>query len=490
MFARVFTRSRLDCGSLCAEAHAGRSVLAFLRRTSAGFAAERSGTVAVLFALMTIVLCLFAGAAIDLGRWLHARQQTISAMDAAVLAGGRELQLDSTNVSGAIAAAQAYYAENTKGRMKLLSDTISFTPTDNNTAFTATGNAYIATPLLGFINIPKMALLNTAGAEYSKAELQNGGNGGSSVEISLMLDVTGSMCNSAYAQPCSSGTKLDAMKAAAQDLVEIVVAADQSKFSSKVAVIPFSEGVRLPSSANSAARGSPSSSVSVTCPSYGYGGSRNTTCTYYRSPCVVERKGTYKYTDTAPGSNKYVMTEFTDDGNCALSSSSELIPLSTNKSTLKTKIGNLVAQGGTAGQVGTAWAWYTLSPNWNALWSSASDAASYGTTNLQKIAILMTDGEYNTQYDSKGISTSSPGAGSAANDSSTNQARELCTAMKDKGIIVYTVGFDLGGNQTAIDTLSGCATDPGKYYNAANGDELKQAFRDIALKISDLYLTK
>ena len=43
-------------------------------------------------------------------------------------------------------------------------------------------------------------------------------------------------------------------------------------------------------------------------------------------------------------------------------------------------------------------------------------------------------------------------------------------------------GFDLGGNQTAIDTLTQCASDPAKFYNAANdGVQLKQAFRDISL---------
>jgi hypothetical protein len=52
------------------------------------------------------------------------------------------------------------------------------------------------------------------------------------------------------------------------------------------------------------------------------------------------------------------------------------------------------------------------------------------------------------------------------------------------------VGFDLGGNQTAIDTLNNCATEPGKFYNTANGEQLKEAFRDIALKISQLYLTQ
>ncbi len=36
--------------------------------------------------------------------------------------------------------------------------------------------------------------------------------------------------------------------------------------------------------------------------------------------------------------------------------------------------------------------------------------------------------------------------------------------------------------QTAIDTLNLCASDPTKFYNAESGAQLRQAFRDIALK--------
>jgi hypothetical protein len=62
--------------------------------------------------------------------------------------------------------------------------------------------------------------------------------------------------------------------------------------------------------------------------------------------------------------------------------------------------------------------------------------------------------------------------------------------MKAAGITVYTVGFDLGGNQTAIDTLRTCATSSEHFYNAKTGDELRLCFRDIALKISTLRLAE
>jgi len=46
--------------------------------------------------------------------------------------------------------------------------------------------------------------------------------------------------------------------------------------------------------------------------------------------------------------------------------------LSTDKTTLKSKIAGLVAKGSTGGQLGVAWGWYMLSPNFGYLWPSAS----------------------------------------------------------------------------------------------------------------------
>ena len=442
------------------------------------FAGDQNGSIAIIFALSLVAFCLFVGAGVDFGRWQAARQQTIAAMDAAVLAGGRILQLNDKDVTGAREAALKYYQENTKNRPEVIDDTIAFDAVDNNTAFAATGNAYIKTAFLGFANIPRLALLDVSESQYSKALLKAGGKENTPVEISMMLDVTGSM----------GGTKIKDLKTAATDLVNIVISDSANANPVRVAIVPFAEGVRLPSSANTKARGTPASSVT-----YPYS-TRNGTSSisYYPTECVVERTGANKYTDVAPGSGNYVMTLFNRAGGsygiCGLPAADELVPLTNNKTTLTNKIANLVLSNTTAGQIGTAWTWYTLSPNWNSLWSASSAAAAYGS-DTRKIAILMTDGEYNLQYDAKGVQTSSTGAGSAANGDSATQARAVCTAMKAKGITVYTVGFALGGNATAIQTLDHCATDPSKAYTPNTGSELQQAFRDIALKINQLYLT-
>ena len=54
-----------------------------------------------------------------------------------------------------------------------------------------------------------------------------------------MLDITGSM----------QGQKLTDLKSAAGDAIDILIWADQSKYTSKVAITPFAQDVRLPTAA-------------------------------------------------------------------------------------------------------------------------------------------------------------------------------------------------------------------------------------------------
>jgi hypothetical protein len=218
--------------------------------------------------------------------------------------------------------------------------------------------------------------------------------------------------------------------------------------------------------------------------------------------CVSERVGDQRYTDAAPGSGQYVMPSYWSSTSCEMGVESEIVPLSADREMLKARIDGLAMSGSTAGHLGTAWAWYLLSPNWGSVFSGNSQAGAYGDEKLKKIAVLMTDGEYNTQYCSTGAHrgvrdknsyadySSQKGNCTAVNGNSASQAVQLCAGMKAAGITVYTIGFDLGGNQQAIQTLQTCATDPTKFYNAATGDQLRQAFRDIAVKVSSLYLTR
>ena len=142
------------------------------------FRDDTSGNVAIIFALVGVVLMLAIGAAVDVGRWLHARDQTVAAVDAAVLAGGRALQTNSCNKSAAIAAAKKYYDENVTSRLPVIDNSVNFAVAQDGMGMTASGTAYIKTPFLQFAAIDKLPLISTSQTDFGKSQIAVGGNGG------------------------------------------------------------------------------------------------------------------------------------------------------------------------------------------------------------------------------------------------------------------------------------------------------------------------
>lgn len=433
------------------------------------FGGDQNGTVAMMFGLTLAGLMMFTGAAVDFGRWLDARSQTRSAVDAAVLAGARALQVNPTDTAGALKSARAFYAANVKSRTAVKKDTIDFAVGANGKSIKATGTAFIDTPILSVAHIKRLPVLSLSGADSSAATFDLGGSSQQDLEISMMLDTTGSM----------AGQKIADLKTAANDLINIVLAGNGNGKEVRVALAPFAEAVRPGAALLSKVRGTYAST-------YSFKDRSGRKQTYALSNCVSERDGAAAYTDVAPAGADMLGAVYTKTGSCT--TTSDIVPLTLDQSKLTAAVNGLVASGGTAGHIGSAWAWYLLSPNWGSVLPSASKPASYGDTSVKKIAILMTDGEYNTEYDSHGLMTSTSGAGAAVNGPSDTQARTVCSKMKQAGVEVYTVGFDMT-LQSAIDTLRDCATDPGKAYVAQDGAQLKAVFRDIAIRLSPLHLT-
>jgi Flp pilus assembly protein TadG len=214
------------------------------------------------------------------------------------------------------------------------------------------------------------------------------------------------------------------------------------------------------------------------------------------STCVSERIGAQAYTDAGPGAG-YVGYNYTSTGNPCPSNT--VVPLTTDRTLLNGRIAGLTASGSTAGQIGLAWGWHMLSPDWAHLWPAANRPASYTAPETMKIVVLMTDGAFNTTYCEGVIGRdSNSGAGGAGERNTCNatngggfaQAQQLCTAMKARGVIVYTVGFHLGGDAVAQDFLEDCATTPSHAHLTGSGAELVAAFQAIAASISQLRLTR
>ena len=415
-------------------------------RLLARFGGDRSGSVAITFALTSLAIFGILGGAIDLGRAYSARATNEGALDSAVLAAGRVLQINGRTDADAIMTAERYYQEH---KSKFVdNDTATFEIVDNGTAVRASTQAKVTTPFLSILGIEELDVSTTV-----KAVLAAGGNAGTHIEVSMMLDITGSM----------GGSKIADLKLAAKDLIDIVVWADQSEYTSKIALAPFSEHVNVGRTYFRA----------ITNRTPGGTGDART--------CVRERTNSNRYTDEPPGSGNY-FTAWTSSSSC--NPSKAIRTLTNDKAALKSHIDSFNASGATAGHLGTGWAWYLLSPRWSGIWPASSRPREYaeitakgehGQPLLQKIAVLMTDGEYNRQY-----------SGSSA----TAQAREICANMKATGIQVYTVGFQIQAGGQADTTLRQCATDPTFYYNAGDGETLRMAFRDIALKIATLRLAE
>ena len=223
------------------------------------------------------------------------------------------------------------------------------------------------------------------------------------------------------------------------------------------------------------------------------------------STCASERTGADAYTDRAP-SQARVGANYPIPGNGCPSNA--LVPLTSNRNHLVQQIGQLRDGGSTAGQIGLAWGWYAVSPNFNGLWpSTANHAAPYGADHLLKVVVMMTDGEFNTPY-CQGVIAQDAGAGSgdtnwhircnATNGSPFQQAVRLCEAMKAQDIIIYTVGLDVADVRdntpnvvdTAKEVIETCATSRDHVYLPSDDTDLREAFRAIARSISDLRIAR
>jgi Flp pilus assembly protein TadG len=213
------------------------------------------------------------------------------------------------------------------------------------------------------------------------------------------------------------------------------------------------------------------------------------------STCVTERTGSQAYTDASP-SSAFVGRNYPGSSNPCLNAT--IVPLSSNKASLKTTIDNFAAVGSTAGQIGIGWGWYMVSPNFNSLWPS-SGAGAYNTAETLKAVVIMTDGEFNTPYCS-GVISRDAGSGSGNNSEKINcaadngdpftQGKAMCDGMKARNIVVYTVGLGLAAGGDAAGMLAYCASAPGNFYLPANGGDLSDAFAAIGRDISKLRISK
>jgi len=442
---------------------------------------DERGAILIYFTLALLPLLAVGGAAMDLGHVFLVKQRLTNAVDSASLALGARKNLTSEQATDLV---RAFISTRYSGALKSLA--VADTATQVNVSVTV----QVPMTFMQILNTQSVDVTVTATAVRPQGKL----------EIALVLDQTGSM----------AGDKINNLKLAAKDLIDIVVWDNQTDdYYSKVAIVPYAVGVNVGAVTALSVRGIPLLGCLLSgCVQFEFPNSQTPPQQRLLDislTCVSERTGTQAFTDAAPSPIALVGANYPAPGNPCPSNT--IVPLTNDKTLLKSQIDLLQAGGSTAGHLGVAWGWYLLSPNWGYLWPTASQPAPYsglaeldarGLPLLRKILILMTDGDFNTAYYNGVISKDSgSGSGSASdhinfnatNGSSSNQAQSLCTNMKTSGILVYTIGFGITTGTPASDLMRNCATDPDHAYLASTGDELRQAFREIATRIASLRLT-
>jgi Flp pilus assembly protein TadG len=440
---------------------------------------DRGGLVAIV-GLAIIPLFGAVGLAVDGSRAYLAKSRLWSAVDAAALAGGRVYLSDTRDDD-----VRMYFETNfPDGFMGADVEPLEIVPDDVNRTITVTARATIPTTFMRVLGTDSVNI--TASSEVI-LESKN-------VEVSLVLDITGSMN--------TPSSKISDLRDAANQLVDMVVQDVQEPFYSKIALVPYSSAVNMGSKALAQQVRGPYTSGAIcwnpTCENYRFENADHDTTTFRISNCVTERTGPEAYTDASP-SVALVGRHFPPPGSYNPCPASAIVPLTSNRAVLHERIDDLVAVGSTAGHIGIAWGWYMVSPNFGYLWPTESQPADYDAEDLVKVAIIMTDGEFNTVYYNGVVAeNSTEGSGEddykidedSLNGSSNEQALALCNAMKAAGIVIYTVGFLIPEGGSTRERMEQCATEPDYAYYAEDGTELKQHFRAIAMKVSTLRLSK
>src|SRR5262245_29265546 len=191
------------------------------RRTA--FLTDARGSAAILFGAMAIPLTIGLGVAVDYGRALLMHERMQAALDAATLAVGSWPGLSNAQME---TKAQQYFDANFKANQLGTVSPVHLTTSGNNIVVSVSGS--VPTTVMRLANIDHV----NVGASTTVLV------GMGTAEVALALDNSGSM----------SGTKIDALKTAANDLVDTLFNAAQNTVEPdplKIAVVPFAASVNV-----------------------------------------------------------------------------------------------------------------------------------------------------------------------------------------------------------------------------------------------------
>jgi Flp pilus assembly protein TadG len=480
-------------------------------RTFARFIENRRGNFAVITAGISAVLLLSAGFGVNTAQLVLVRSNLMNALDSAVTSTARDLTTGAIPESDAEKTVRSFLSVN-GGTGFASADAInldSLVVDHASKTVTAVASVKVSLlfPLFG-ADVQKIAVKSAA--LYSDK----------TVEVAMMLDLTGSMADH---------DKIGNLRTAATNAVKTML--DNQNPNNprvRVALVPYASGVNVGALARDVyaetssspdlppVAGSPllvSKTKSKLLPSFA--DYTSIVASAYPNPdtCATERKDRNGNADFSADGPDAIRTDKSGKQYYALVNrdnrlsgsgmnkcpDAKLIPLTTDEDALLNSIKAFRANGYTAGAIAVQWTYYMLSPEWRAAIKTAGlgdGPADVNSDKLSKVAILMTDGQFNTAY--AGVSGNN---NNAQGNVARSNAESICSNMKADGIKVYTIGFDLDDKsmsaterQEARSVLKNCASEdtPSSkhFFDVSTGPQLDQAFQDIIADTERLVLTQ
>jgi len=395
------------------------------------------------------------GAAIDYGRANAARAAMQSALDST----GLILSKNADAISGAdlgTSARSIFLAQFNRPEAQNVTITHQFTaPQQGSFALKLTATATVPTRFATLVGTPELTVSASSEILWGIKKLN----------LALALDNTGSM---------SSNGKMDALKAAAHNLLDTLQAAAKQPDDVKVSIIPFATDVNVGTAYKDATwiDWEQWENVNGVCSSSSY--KSKTACEAARrtwtvasrdtwNGCVWDRDQNFDVQNSPPGAAQATRFRANQASNCPTA----MMPLTNDWTGLHARIDAMRPAGNTNVTIGMAWAWQTLSP-------VEPMNAPASAPDLDKVIVLLTDGE-NTQ---NRFTTS--------RSSIDSRTEKVCANAKADNVKVYTVRV-INGNATL---LRNCATKPDWFYDVDEAWQLNSVFASIAQNLANLRIAK
>lgn len=469
--------------STISKARGGRPLTVRLRRHVEGFAGSESGAMLPLIVFFLLITLVLGGMGVDFMRHEMARAKLQTVLDRAVLAAA-----NTRNDLDPKAVVEDYFA---KADMTEYLGPVSVQSGSGYRVVSAKASNHMKTQFLGTIGFSTLDINVSGTAEESIGD----------AEVSLVLDISGSMRNN---------SRISNMRDAAKDFIDTVITEDQTGTVS-VSIVPYTSQVNA---------GPEIMSRLNVLTLHGY-----SNCIEFDSDAfstteinTTDFHQQFAHFSSGSGSTQYRIS----DPGCPDNDYERITPFSQNASALKTQIGKMQPRQNTSIHLGMKWAAGLLDPAFQPVISDMVDDGlidpafdgrpqNWGAGALKAI-VLMTDGENvattrlkNQVYETpdmryfwsrnrlgyvEGDMSSSLRSYFSERAYSASQGdtylQQVCAAAKQKGIIVYTIGFEVSNNGAG--EMEDCASSPAHFYRV-EGIEISEAFESIARQLNALHLT-